>query len=260
MRKEIEFSASFTQVKKIKAIEISKDVFAFDQISYCIKSNQSGESPIFNETSRQGIAKLWEIEKVQKDLRNDVVSLRIKIDGVKQPLPVGIMTSEMIESFKKLDFWTGVKSSQTINQRPYDFVEKLKESEVTELSLVAFDSGSHMLFGVDGIPLPVGIWCDYMTLRFNSETYNLENLHAHLKTRKDIAELSGVDLIPYYNNESGNEKAISFRIIPDKQLYAEAWNIALELETDYPSTRVAEIYIRNLDGIGANQFLKQRVS
>lgn len=154
---------------------------------------------------------------------------------------------------KVAEFATKSFSNHCSELGEYGYEQYLQLS-TEELEPVYLDYGSHIVFGLDEEPLPVMIACNYMDGQIRSSMYDLVAMRKHLAKREDILDLSKIELIPHFNNETGSEMMMSFKVVPNLETYRMAWGLALEHGRKYPSTRMRELYIAGLDAIGINQF------
>lgn len=142
----------------------------------------------------------------------------------------------------------------------YEEAETLSVFEVAKNGggvFVEFDFGSHMMFDISGNALPVRIHFDYIEAQMNNRAYNLEGVLDTLSKRNDITILSdGIEDIPYYNAERGNDRYIAFTWAPSKKDYQKLWEWCLDNEDDYPSCYFISA-VEDLDMLDLNQHRKK---
>lgn len=87
--------------------------------------------------------------------------------------------------------------------------------EDIDTSKIVLASGyDHTFWTVDLEPIPVVVFGDYIEACLRSEKYDLEKLHQHLSKHKQVKNITPIEEIPYYNNDSGYEKCFTVMVLP----------------------------------------------
>lgn len=117
-----------------------------------------------------------------------------------------------------------------------------KNSKSYECLLMSYSS--HMIFRLDGTPVSVPVYIDYIGTPFTNKTLKLKEALNHVRNHpwtingKDIE----IQRIPYYNCEPDcNHCYSSFWVCPSQSEYEEICKIALAEKNKYPSCRVKDI-------------------
>lgn len=107
-------------------------------------------------------------------------------------------------------------------------------------------SEGHLLFDLEGAPIPIPYSYDYIASPFTNEYCDLKELLGHLKSHPWGLERESLVIkdVPYYNNEEGWKKFIAeedlefIRILPPKEIIKEIYKEAIEEDKKYFSTRM----------------------
>jgi hypothetical protein len=166
----------------------------------------------------------------------------------------------------KIDFWTiydpDLKYLEKTN--PFWYHDKVADQKWFEgnpipddpkdidVSKIVFMSGyDHSFWTVELEPIPVVIQGDYIDAQINSSCYALDRLYDYFSKHKQVKSITPIELVPYYNNESGYETWFKVLVLPtvkqlkelkaDKKrktdLFYKPWN-----DTDYLGMK--KFYIR----------------
>jgi hypothetical protein len=100
--------------------------------------------------------------------------------------------------------------------------ENPEDIDVSKIVLAC--SHDHSFYNVDMEPIPVVIGGDYIQGGISSRNYDLEKLHKYLSTHKQVKYISKIEEIPYYNNESGDEKCFEVLVLPTVKQLKEMGN------------------------------------
>jgi hypothetical protein len=103
-------------------------------------------------------------------------------------------------------------------------------TKIKKENLIWLYTDGAMMFDSDGVPLTKVHMFDYIGTPFRSTRTNIRGLLAYLKEHPWVVnkdELK-IEKIPYYNNDSGEEKMISpyVKIRPDQESYVKMYNAA----------------------------------
>lgn len=79
---------------------------------------------------------------------------------------------------------------------------------------------AHMVFGADGLALPIAQRFDYISSGVDNENYDLKLAYETLKTHPDVVDLELVN-IPYYNTTKKRTKALEFTWRPSAEDYRQ---------------------------------------
>lgn len=122
--------------------------------------------------------------------------------------------------------------------------------------VVVVDYASHMLFDVNGVPLPVGLYYDYSSGMARDGAYDLEKMVPYLTAHPQVHGLQGKPLsiqsVPYYNVSPGCSRFTTFVFAPNQEQMVAMWAKAKELNKRYPSTALREaVFELDLMGLRA---------
>lgn len=145
-----------------------------------------------------------------------------------------------------------------------NFFKRFQENS-QQLELVQIKGGSHMLFDVDDQPLPVAVYCDYISGLFENKYYDLEKTVKILSGRDDIKWFppdsewdrtkmgqGKIHKVPHYNqNDCHNRLTVKFIWQPDANTYRRLWQKQLELD-NIPSAQLHQA-IFELDIFGLRE-------
>jgi hypothetical protein len=121
--------------------------------------------------------------------------------------------------------------------------------------------GGHMIFNLDGTPIPFPHHFDYIGTIFHNGRLKLKKAIEHLRNHPWI--INGKDLrieeIPYYNRDEEHQFFFSPIILPDAKEYARLFEVAKERDPEFPSVRLKEMISSGIysgqDPLGLWQFL-----
>lgn len=95
--------------------------------------------------------------------------------------------------------------------------ENPKDIDVNKIVFASFYD--HTFWDINLEQIPVVVMGNYIDACICSRIYDLEKLHKHFSKHKQIVEISEIELVPWYNNDSGSEKCFSCLVLPTvKQL------------------------------------------
>lgn len=102
------------------------------------------------------------------------------------------------------------------------------DKKIKKENLIWLYTSGGMMFDSDGLPLTKVHTFDYIGTPFTSTRANIKRLLAYLKDHPWVVnkdELK-IEQIPYYNNDSGNDRMISpyVKIRPDQESYVRMYN------------------------------------
>jgi hypothetical protein len=137
-----------------------------------------------------------------------------------------------------------------------DHIKKIKRSPIDapdDWVLVRNGRSNHMLFDIDGRPLPIALRYDYMD-GIRDGYYDIERMVEFLRPHRQIYPMREDDWIevlnvPYYNVSEGCSKYCQFIFSPTQEQMIAIWEEAKRIGGNYPSTRLREA-VFNLDLIG----------
>ena len=148
---------------------------------------------------------------------------------------------------------------------PYEVYEKVINNKLNKSSIVFVDNGGQKLFDGAGKIIPICEHYSYIGTPFISSRSWLLKLHEHCKKLKDF-EVSDIKVVPYYNNDSGNDKYFDVKIRPSKSIAEDAWHKALSSKggVEFTSVRYRELLIglsyeeklKDFDPYGLQKFEK----
>lgn len=120
-------------------------------------------------------------------------------------------------------------------------------------SVVVVDYASHMLFDVEGQPLPVGLYYDYMSGMVCDGAYFIEKMVPYLKEHPQVQGFRGKAIecqsVPYYNVSPGCSRYTTFVFGPTQAQMLALWECAQKLNKHYPSAVLREA-VFELDLLG----------
>jgi hypothetical protein len=93
----------------------------------------------------------------------------------------------------------------------------LNPEDIDIKKIILCCSYDHTLWTLEGEQIPIPEYGDYIDAGLTSKKYNLKDLHAYLKNHKQTVSITDIEKIPWYNNETGNEKCFSIYVLPTKQ-------------------------------------------
>jgi hypothetical protein len=109
--------------------------------------------------------------------------------------------------------------------------ENPEDIDISKIVLAC--SNDHTFWTVDLEPIPVVVVGDYIDAHIRSKNYNLKKLHEYFSKHKQIKSISKIELIPYYNNDSGREEYFTVNVLPtlkqlkkmgrDKDIFYTPW-------------------------------------
>ena len=133
-----------------------------------------------------------------------------------------------------LDFWPIYNPDLTYLEEtnPFWYHNKTKDQEwfkgsplpenpedIDVSKIVFMCSSDNSFWTVDIKPIPVVVFGDYIGAGIRSTNFDLVKLHKYFSNHKQVKEISDIQLIPYYNNDSGCETYFEVKVLPTvKQL------------------------------------------
>lgn len=116
--------------------------------------------------------------------------------------------------------------------------------------VLAYHHG-HILFDYNEEPIPTVFHYDYIASPFSNKYCDLEEMLKHLKKHPWVVNHDElvIDFVPWYNNESGNEKWIKgkesqvIKILPEREAYLEIYKRAKESDEEFFSVRMKELIV-----------------
>lgn len=141
-----------------------------------------------------------------------------------------------------------------------DHWKKIKQSPIDapdDWVLVRNDRSNHMLFDIDGRPLPIALRYDYMDGMIQDGCYDIERMVEFLRPHRQIYPMREDDWIevlnvPYYSVSEGCSKYCRFIFSPTQEQMIAIWEEAKRIGCNYPSTNLREAMF-NLDLIGLRE-------
>lgn len=120
-------------------------------------------------------------------------------------------------------------------------------------AVVSMDYGSHMLFDVQGNPLPTGLFYDYSSGLARDGAYFMDKLVPYLQSHPQVHPYRGKPIqcesVPHYNVSPGCSKFATFVFAPTFDQMQAMWACAKKLNPKYPSTVLHEA-VFELDLLG----------
>jgi hypothetical protein len=132
-----------------------------------------------------------------------------------------IVEPRLLEKLRMGGWFSDSKEYDLISKEPFTRVLSGKPYKVVRLK-----SYDHTVFDLEGNPLPVGLYFDYINGRVSNRVFKIKGLLEHLKSRSDVTLLQEkysddfVHRIPSYNSDSGSTH-LSFIWNPDAEVYRE---------------------------------------
>lgn len=154
--------------------------------------------------------------------------------------------------------------SSIVNEFELDGV--LDQSIFDDHEIFFFSWYDHMLYDQQGLPVSRAVECDYIESVFSSrELRSLKKVLEHIKTHPWYvnSEETSIECIPYYNNDSGNDKYIkNLYLCPSDEEWAEL--VLKEKQNDAKNNYGKRVknYVghrnwKEYDPLGISQFVKE---
>jgi hypothetical protein len=177
------------------------------------------------------------VTRVRLDRDERVRTVQESVEGPpiagEHPGNFCVVEPELLEHLRVSGWFTDDKDYGLISKKPFSRVKRGGPYEVVRLR-----SYDHTVFDASsGLPLPVGIWFDYMdgSGSVNNETFRLGPLFTALEARQDVTigtERYGdskVQSVPGYNRGGGSgTRFIQFCWGPQVELYREYLRLVSE--------------------------------
>jgi hypothetical protein len=97
----------------------------------------------------------------------------------------------------------------------WELSKTLPEPEDIDIEKIILEQGStHEFFKANLEPIPVVVSGNYIDAGIRSENYDLEGLHEYFSKHSQVKKITDIELIPYYNNDSGMEKCFEVLVLP----------------------------------------------
>lgn len=150
-----------------------------------------------------------QLQKVGKDVKKDAFGGKLTFWPVYNP-DLGYLEETN-------PFWYWNKGE---DEKWFKGEELPENPEDIDVSKIVFSSGyDHTFWTIDLEPIPVVVQGDYIDAQINSRNYDLEKLHKYLSKHKQVRSVSDIELITYYNNDSGHDTFFTCLVLPTvKQL------------------------------------------
>lgn len=169
-------------------------------------------------------------------------------------LPYFIMTAKVQEDYRTLGWVGASEKKENENWHKTDPFVALIDENVSLDQVVKWDSASHMLFDIEGQPLPVAVEIEYIMGGMDESRYDLVKAAEILLNRDDVHVYNfdaygergegeatsikeAIAPIPYYNADQGRSKTINARWMPSVKDYRRMWNRCLSYKDGYSSTK-----------------------
>lgn len=190
---------------------------------------------------KQGLVKTGELQKFAngkvQELKNDARYYLVPKEYLTLAQQQGFTAAEDDKELLKL--------LSEVNANPMEAPE--------DWAVVAMDYGSHMLFDVQGNPLPVGLFYDYSSGLARDGAYFMDKLVPYLQSHPQVHPYRGKHIqcesVPYYNVSPGCSKFATFVFAPTFDQMQAMWACAKKLNPKYPSTVLHEA-VFELDLLG----------
>lgn len=186
------------------------------------------------------------VETLENSKRKEVI---LKGKGPHGSYPMFVKPG-FHEFIKKMNPWVGIHGKYGIETFRVYTDEILDGTfEATPENFVWCYHSGHLLFDLNGDPIPVPYCFDYIGTPFTNEDCDLPKMLEHLKKHPWVVnreELKIVD-VPYYNNEDGwrqyivGEKLPWVSVLPDAQSLKEIYLLAVDKDKEYFSSRMKEM-------------------
>lgn len=171
-------------------------------------------------------------ETIKYKLHKNVILEEVIVDGKMQ-------SRKLLYSGKKVkteygdsrDFWLVYDPDMSVLKKTnpcwrnkesegwFEFVLPENPKDIDVNKIVFASCYDHTFWDINLEQIPVVVMGDYIDARISSRVYDLEKLHKHFSKHKQIVEISEIELVPWYNNDSGHEKCFSCLVLPTaKQL------------------------------------------
>jgi hypothetical protein len=156
------------------------------------------------------------------------------------------------EIIQKYSPWAQINYKYVMDEYRIDPKELIKDDYVIDpQNFVYVYSSGHVLFDVNGDPIPTPYCFDYIGTPFTNEHCDLEKMLAHLKQHPWVTNADDlyIDEVPYYNNEEGWRQYIRGKelpwvsILPDAASLKEIYQRALEIDEELFSARMKDIIL-----------------
>lgn len=251
-----EFDETIKVRRKIEFIDISNGFVAY-KTSTNYTFSEGPESKLRNSTPstiQQGIASEQEV--------------RDFIDGnsisIKPQASFIISSREFLKDSSVMGFTRALDNNEIFKKDRRDFFDFIAHESGDKTLIIKSDLSSHMLFSLDGSPLPIGIIYSYMDGHFRNSSYNLEQAVEILeklpsvktyKIKRENFEMPLVEVplsiseIPYYNCDEGSHHQLRFIFSPTQEQMNAIWARCQEASPRSPSTYIREA-IADLDLMG----------
>lgn len=125
-------------------------------------------------------------------------------------------------------------------------------------------SAGHMIFALNGDPIPLALHLDYIRTILSNQYLDLDKALALLKEHPWVVNKNDLEIkdIPYYNAENDRNRTITVNLLPDAATYKRLYQKAVKLKGNSFSTLMkdwfgCQIY-RNFDPIGLYGCLNER--
>ena len=158
-------------------------------------------------------------------------------EGLKYSNPV---YNPNLEYLKETNPWWGYNRKKDEEWFGGDVLPDNPED--IDVSKIVLASGyDHTFWTIDMEPIPVVVAGDYIDAGIRSERYDLEKLHEYFSKHEQVKEITKIEKIPYYNNDSGREEFFTVKVLP-----------TVEQMKDMKNRK--EIFYGEADYLGMKQF------
>jgi hypothetical protein len=107
-------------------------------------------------------------------------------------------------------------------------LEKIDFDKAVKDELVYFFySSGHVLFDVNGDPVPLPVMLDYISTDFHSRAVDIEKAHKVMKAHKWTLKISEIEHVPSYNADGYNHRYFSIVLLPDKKTFKKMYEMAV---------------------------------
>jgi hypothetical protein len=111
----------------------------------------------------------------------------------------------------------------------------LPEPEDIDVDKIILEQWStHEFFKMNLEPIPAVIAGEYIDAGIRSKNYDLKRLHEYFSNHPQVKKITDIEFIPYYNNDSGEEKYFEVLVLPTveqlkslknpKDIFYKPWN------------------------------------
>ena len=137
-------------------------------------------------------------------------------------------------------FASGSIADHVENQKTADIEKAYKENRI-----VLFYTSGHVLFDMNGDPIPFVHHFDYIGTDFQNSRVDLDKVIKTLSKHKWVINRKELKIVeaPYYNSDFTGHKFVGVDLLPDKETYKKMYNMALNKKTEYFSTELKELMI-----------------